>query len=98
MGYPKWLIDTEVEKVTFPCTLRKRDTKMKGIPLVITYYPLLKDFPRVIRKHLHILYLNKEDKEIFTLSNIVSFRRARKLGSYLVRAKLYQLERSSWIV
>ena len=48
MGYPKWLIDTEVEKVTFPCTLRKRDTKMKGIPLVITYHPLLKDFARVI--------------------------------------------------
>ena len=43
-GYPKWLIDTEVEKVKFMCTLRKRDTKMKGILLVITYHPLLKDF------------------------------------------------------
>ena len=65
-GYPKWLIDTEVEKVKFPCTLRKKDTKMKGIPLVITYHPLLKDFASVVRKHLYILYLNKEVKEIFT--------------------------------
>ena len=58
-GYPKWLIHTEVEKVKFSCTSRKRDTKMKGIPLVITYHPLLKDFAGVIRKHLYILYLNK---------------------------------------
>ena len=35
-GYPKWLIHTEVEKVKFSCTSRKRDTEMKGIPLVIT--------------------------------------------------------------
>ena len=58
-GYPKWLIHTEVEKVKFSCTSRKRDTKMKGIPLVITYHPLLKDFAGVIRKHLYILYMNK---------------------------------------
>ena len=43
-GYPKWLIDNEVERVKFPCTSRKRDTKMKGIPLVISYYSLFKDF------------------------------------------------------
>ena len=57
------LIDTEVEKVKFPCTSRKTETKMKGIPLVITYHPLIKDFASVIRKHLYILYLNKEVKE-----------------------------------
>ena len=57
-GYPKWLIDKEVEKVKFPCTSRKRDTKMKGIPLVITYHPLLKDFASVVRKHLYILYFS----------------------------------------
>ena len=89
MEYPKWLIDTEVEKVTFPCTLRKRDTKMKGIPLVITYHPLFKGSASVIRKHLCILYLNKEVKEIFTPGLMVSFQRARKLGSCPVRAKLY---------
>ena len=86
-GYPKWLIDTEVEKVKFPCTLRKKDTKMKGIPLVITYHPLLKDFASVVRK-------NKEVKEIFTTGPMVSFRGAKKLVSYLIRAKLYPLERS----
>ena len=37
---------------------------MKEIPLVITYHPLLKDFACVIRKHLYILSLCKEVKEI----------------------------------
>ena len=78
-GYPKWLIDTKVEKAKFPSTSRKRDTKMKGIPLVITYYLLLKDFASAIRKHLYIVYLNKEVKEIFTPSPMVSLRGARKL-------------------
>ena len=93
-GYPKQLIDTEVEKVKFPCTSIKRDTKMKGIPLVITYHPLLKGFASVSRKHLHVIYLKKEVKEIFTPGPMVPFQGARKLGSYLVRAKLYPLERS----
>ena len=53
-GYPKWFIHTEAEKIKFPCTSRKRDTKMKRIALVITYHPLLKDFASVIRKHLYI--------------------------------------------
>ena len=67
---------------------------MKGILLVITYHPLLKDFANVIRKHLYILYLSKEVQEIFAPGPMVLFRRARKLGSYLVRAKLYRIERS----
>ena len=52
------------KRLKFPCASRKTDTKIKGIPLVITYCPLLKDFPSVIRKRLHILYLNKEVNEI----------------------------------
>ena len=53
--------------------IKKRDTKMKEIPLVITYHPLLKDFASVIRKHLYILYLSKEATEIFTPGPTVSF-------------------------
>ena len=92
--YQKRLIDSEMEKVRFPCTSIKRDTKIKGIPLVITYHPLLKGFASVSRKHLYVIYLNKEVKEIFTPGPMVPFRGARKLGRYLVRAKLYPLERS----
>ena len=54
----------------------------------------VKDFASVIRKHFYILYLNKKAKEIFAPGPMVSFRGARKLRSYLVRAKFYPLERS----
>ena len=83
-----------MEKVQFPCTSRKRDTQITGIPLVITYHPLLKDFASIIRKDLYILYLNTEVKEIFTPDLMISFRGARELRNYLVRTKLYPLERS----
>ena len=65
-------------KVKFQCTSRKRDTKMKGILLVITYHPLPKEFTSVIRKHLYILCLIKEVKEIFTPGTMVSFQWAKK--------------------
>ena len=48
----------------------------------------------MIRKHLYILYLSEGVKEIFTPGSMVSFQGARKLESYLVRAKLYPIERS----
>ena len=38
--------------------------------------------------------MNDEVKKAFTPGPMVSFRGARKLSSYLVRAKLYPLERS----
>ena len=53
---------------------------MKQIPLIIIYDPLLKDFDCVIRKHLYILYFNKEVKQIFTPSFMVSVRGAKELG------------------
>ena len=66
---------------------------MKGIPLVVTYHPLLKSFSGIIDKNLSILHMDKEVKKVFTPRPIVSFRSACKLNSYLVRAKLYPLER-----
>ena len=55
---------------------------------------MLKDFAKVIKKHLHLLHMNDEAKKVVTPGLMVSFRGARKLSSYLVRAKLYPLERS----
>ena len=38
--------------------------------------------------------MNEELKHLFTLGPMVSFRSSRKISSYLVRAKLYPVERS----
>ena len=92
--YPKTLLDVEVNKTKFPNTSGDKKTKTNEIPLVITNHPLLKDLAKVIKKHLHLLQMNDEIKKAFTPGPMVSFWGARKLSSYLVRAKLYPLEKS----
>ena len=55
--------------------IEKKNADMKLIPSVVNYHDLLKDFASVIKKHLYILYLNEELKEIFTSDPMVLFRR-----------------------
>ena len=54
---------------------------------------MLKGVGNILRKHLYILYLDNEVKKVFSPAPMVSFKSARKLSSYLVRAKLYPLNR-----
>ena len=51
-------------------------------------------FSRDIILNVYI-YMNQEIKNVFTPGPIVSYRSARKINSYLVRAKLYPLERKA---
>ena len=94
--YPKTLLDTEVSKVKFlNSSGDKKKTKANGILLVITYHTLLKDFGKVINKHLHLLHMNDGVKKAFSTVPMMSFQGERKLSSYLVRAKLFPIERSA---
>ena len=81
-------------KVKFLGYTRRNKREKKGIPLVVTYHPSLKNIGRIINQNLYILYMNKDVKNVFTPAPMISFRSARKLSSYLVRAKLYPLERT----
>ena len=90
----KTLVDTEVSKTKFLNTSGDKKTMKNGIPLVIMDHPRLKDFAKVIKKHLHLVYMNDEVKTAFTTVTTVSLRGARKLDIYLlVKAKLYSQER-----
>ena len=60
----------------------------------MTYPPKLKSMNKVILKCLDLLYMDKEVKRVFTPKSMISFRSARKLSSYLARAKLYPTERT----
>ena len=42
----------------------------------------------------YLIYMNEELKHFFTPGPMVSFKRSRKISSYLVRAKFYPVERS----
>ena len=94
-GYPQKLIETETSKVKFSGRRVFHRTKVeKGVPLVVTYHPLLKTIGKIIHDNLYLLYMNEELKHLFTPGPMVSFRSSRKISSYLVRAKLYPVERS----
>ena len=71
-----------------------KNQNMKGILLVVTYHHLLKSLGAIIGKILNVLYMNKDVKKVFTLGPMISFLSAHKSNSYLVRAKLYPLERT----
>ena len=62
------------------------------VPFVVTYHQLLNRLLSIIHRKLYLLYMNQEIKNFSTPGPIVSFRSARKITSYLVRAKLCSLE------
>ena len=47
----------------------------------------------MIRKNLQLLYADEQVKKVFSPAPFVSFRSPRNLKSYLVRSKIYPLER-----
>ena len=96
-GYPSGLIQKEMNKVKFSghWDKNKAKEKSKGVPLVITFHPLLKNVGNIIHTNLYLLYTDQEAQRVFTPGPIITFRSTRKLSSYLVRAKLYPLERTA---
>ena len=81
-------------KVKFSGYTRRNKREKKGIHFVITYHLSLKDIGRIINQNLFILYLNEDVKSVFTPAQMISFRSARKLSSYLVRVRLYPFGRT----
>ena len=92
--YPEQLISPEIDKLKFSNIERKSNSKTKkGIPLVVTYHSLLKSLSSIVNNNVDLLHMYQEVQRTFTLQPMVSYRSARKLSSYLVRAKLYPIER-----
>ena len=91
--YPEKLIDNEMKNIRFfPANLQNKKRE-KGVPFVVTYHPILNSLSKIIRDNMYLLNMNEEVRKTFSPGPMVSFRSARKLSSYLVRAKLYPLER-----
>ena len=94
-GYLEDVINTEMKKVIFNSNSGKSSNKCKGVPFVLTYHPLLTKVNYIIRKHSHLLYMNDEVKKVFQPGTMVLFGSPRNLSSYLVRAKMYPVERKT---
>ena len=92
-GYSKQMIDSQTGKVKFGQKLKAGSKQaVFGVPFVITYHPKLKKM-KIMKKLEHLLYQDESVKQVFTPPPMVSYHSARKLISYLARAKLYPLER-----
>ena len=83
-----------MRKVTFGKERIKNAKGVKGIPFFVTYHPQLKNLGRIINQKIYLLNMNEETKNVFSPRPMVSFRSPRKISSYLVRAKLYPLDRA----
>ena len=91
-GYPVQIIDCEMEKVSFRENKKKSGTnKKKGVTVVVTYHS---NPSKIIKDNLYLLYMNDEFKKTLTPSPMISFLSSPKISSYIVRAKLYPLERT----
>ena len=94
-GYPENLVKDEMGKVCLSKSIgsKSKSRESKGVPLVITFHPKFKLIGQLLNKHLHILYMDQETKNVFTPGPMARFRSAHKLSNYLVKAKLYPIER-----
>ena len=88
------MIDSQIGKVKFGQTL-KAGNKQAGLdgPCVTTYHPDFKKIRQNMEKIEHLLYQDESVKRLFTPLTMFSYCSARKLGSLLVCAKPYLLER-----
>ena len=93
--YMEDVIKTEMKKVIFKGNFDKSSNKNKGVPFLLTYHPLLKKLNYIIKKQIHLLYMNGEVKKVFQPGSTASFRSTRDLNSCLVRAKIYQWKKKA---
>ena len=96
-SYPEQLIKNQVALAfQSPSNNNANNSKQEketGTPLVTTYHPGLKDLISLIKKSLQYLYADQEVKKVFIPAPFVPFRSVRNLKSFLVRSKVYPLDR-----
>ena len=91
--YLENVTDEEMKKVKFSEKGSNNSQGFKGVQFVVTYHPSLNCLSRIIKDDLNVLYMSREVTELFSPGPTVLFRSARRISSYLVRAKLCLLER-----
>ena len=93
-GYPENIIENQIKKVNLSSCKKVQRKKSKSIPFVVTYHAppppplLLKQLEGILLRNKYLLNMNAKFEQTSTPVPMVSHRSARKLSSYLVRAKL----------
>ena len=75
-GYPNNLVNDEMDNVSFYKSTgsTSKSQESKGVSSVITFHPVsFKLIGQMLNKHLHILYMDQETKNIFTTGHWLHF-------------------------
>ena len=82
----------KLKRSSFPSVIRFKERRVR-VYRVVTYHPLLKQLEGILRWNKYLLNMNAEVKQKFTPIPMVSCRSSGKLSNYLVRAKIYLIDR-----
>ena len=93
-GYPEIVVNNQIDKVVFGRDQPVKENLESDIPFVATYHPKVKELGKLITDLLPFLYSDGEVQKVFSPPPIVSYRSARKIKDYIVRSKLYPVERN----
>ena len=95
--YPEIVISEQVNRaLRSEESVKEKDgqhKKKNGVPLVVTENPNFKNLSFLIRKNLQFLHVDPKTKRVFTPAPFVTFRLVRNLKIFLVRSKVYPLEK-----
>ena len=72
----------------------RQNKKENSISLVVTYNLAFRNLSTIPQKNFDILYSDVEVRMVFTPSLFVAYKSARNLESFLVKPKVYPLERT----
>ena len=92
--HPKNVVNEQINKAVFGKNQPSRKNSENGVPFVLTYHPKVKKLGKLIKDLLPFLYSDEEVQKVFSPPPMVSYRSARKIKDYIVRSKLYPLERN----
>ena len=92
-GYREQQLDNEIHQalaISRENCLQSRPNQDKsaGIPLVVTYHPILPNLQSITRCHLSTLHNSERLREAFPFPPLIAFRRQKNLRDFLVRATL----------
>ena len=64
--YPEEVVKSQMERVKFGVSDTLKNSKQAlSVPFVVTYHPKLNCISSIIRRHLSILYVDKDVKTVF---------------------------------
>ena len=88
------MVKEQMKRVVFGKTGETWKDSTKLVPFVVTFHSKLTFLAKKIKGPSKCLHIDLEVKAVFRPAPMVSFRSARKVKDYLVRTKLYPLERN----